>query len=191
MKQKNTCDPVLEGYLCHDESASRSVVSDSLRPHGLYSRLQSRILEWVAFPFSRGSPQPRSPTLQADSLPLEPQGSPRVPRRAPLKASRTTFARQDDTNLGLKTGKQILTGFQILKKGKCTYIFGEVGSRRKRFHTKEKILGFWWHVFSESFLLVLGNYFFLLLSVDSRKFLQLVGGNWNSPKNTWLKKKNL
>ena len=39
--------------------------------HGI---LQPRILEWGAFPFSRGSSQPRSPTLQADSLPAEPQG---------------------------------------------------------------------------------------------------------------------
>ena len=49
--------------------------------HGI---LQARILEWVAFPFSRGSSQPgdlpnpgikpRSPTLQEDSLPAEPQG---------------------------------------------------------------------------------------------------------------------
>ena len=30
--------------------------------------LQARILEWVALPFSRGSSQPRSPTLQAASL---------------------------------------------------------------------------------------------------------------------------
>ena len=41
--------------------------------------LQARILEWVAFPFSRGSSQPRdwprSPTLQADSLPAEAQGN--------------------------------------------------------------------------------------------------------------------
>ena len=36
--------------------------------HGI---LQARILEWVAFPFSRGSSQPRSPALQADSLPAE------------------------------------------------------------------------------------------------------------------------
>ena len=42
--------------------------------HGI---LQARILEWVAFPFSRGSSQPRSPTLQADSLPAEPPGKPR------------------------------------------------------------------------------------------------------------------
>ena len=41
------------------ESESCSVMSDSLRPHGI---LQARILEWVAFPFSRGSSQPRDKT---------------------------------------------------------------------------------------------------------------------------------
>ena len=39
---------------------------------------QARIVEWVAIPFSRGSPQPRdltgSPVLQADSLLSEPLG---------------------------------------------------------------------------------------------------------------------
>ena len=43
--------------------------------HGI---LQARILEWVVFPFSRGSSQPRNWTqvscIQADSLPAEPQG---------------------------------------------------------------------------------------------------------------------
>ena len=39
--------------------------------HGI---LQARILEWVAFPFSRGSSQSRDPTLQVVSLPAEPQG---------------------------------------------------------------------------------------------------------------------
>ena len=43
--------------------------------HGI---LQARTLEWVAFPFSRDLPdpgiEPRSPTLQVDSLPAEPQG---------------------------------------------------------------------------------------------------------------------
>ena len=38
--------------------------------------LQARILKCVAFPFSRGSSQPRSPALQADSLPAEPQRKP-------------------------------------------------------------------------------------------------------------------
>ena len=42
--------------------------------------LQARVLEWVAIPFSRGSPDPGvklgSPALQADSLPSEPPGEP-------------------------------------------------------------------------------------------------------------------
>ena len=45
--------------------------------HGFF---QARILEWVAIPFSKGSSQPgikpRSPALQADSLPGEPPGKP-------------------------------------------------------------------------------------------------------------------
>ena len=36
-------------------SESHSVVSNCLQPHGLF---QARILEWIAFPFSRGSSQP-------------------------------------------------------------------------------------------------------------------------------------
>ena len=47
--------------------------------HGI---LQSRILELVAFPFSRGLPspgtEPRSPSLQVDSLSAEPPGKPIV-----------------------------------------------------------------------------------------------------------------
>ena len=46
--------------------------------HGI---LQSRILEWVAFPFSRGSSQPRDQTqvscIAGDSLSTEPQGKPK------------------------------------------------------------------------------------------------------------------
>ena len=45
------------------ESESHSVVSDSLRAHGLvHGILQARVLERVAFPFSRGSSQPRDQT---------------------------------------------------------------------------------------------------------------------------------
>ena len=52
--------------------------------HGI---LQARILEWVAFSFSRESSQPRdliqsrSPTLRADCLLTEPQGKPFVTER--------------------------------------------------------------------------------------------------------------
>ena len=65
------------------ERESCSVESDSLPPHGLCSpwNLQARILECVAISFSRGSSQtriePRSPTLQVDSLPAESQGKPK------------------------------------------------------------------------------------------------------------------
>ena len=49
----------------------------SIIVHGF---LQARILEWVAFPSPGDLPNPgielRSPTLQADSLPAEPQEKP-------------------------------------------------------------------------------------------------------------------
>ena len=53
--------------------------------------LQARILEWVAFPFSRGSSQPRdrprSPTLQVDSLWSEPPGKPKGNHRQDEKTT--------------------------------------------------------------------------------------------------------
>ena len=45
--------------ICIIESEIRSVVSDSLRPHGI---LLDGILQWAAFPFSRGSSQSRDGT---------------------------------------------------------------------------------------------------------------------------------
>ena len=51
--------------------------------HGI---LQARILEWVAMTSSRDLPnrgiEPRSPALQADSLPSEPPGKPRSSRKS-------------------------------------------------------------------------------------------------------------
>ena len=44
---------------CCKWSESHSVVSDSLRPHGI---LLDGILQWAAFPFSRGSSQSRDGT---------------------------------------------------------------------------------------------------------------------------------
>ena len=121
--QRKFTEPILHQHeLQNFESESASVVSDSLRPHGLYSQWNSpgqntgvgslpllqgifptqgsnpgllhcrpilyqlrhkgspRILEWVAFPFSRDLPDPGikagSPALQADSLPTELSGKP-------------------------------------------------------------------------------------------------------------------
>ena len=49
------------------ESESCSVMSDSLQPHRLaHGILQDRILEWVAFPFSRASSQPRESSQPRD-----------------------------------------------------------------------------------------------------------------------------
>ena len=52
------------GLLDH-ESESHSIVSDSQDPmdYTVHGILQARILEWVAFPFSRGSSQPTDQTL--------------------------------------------------------------------------------------------------------------------------------
>ena len=53
-----------------DEMVSRSIVSDSLQPSGLWlpgssvhGIFQARILEWAAISFCRGSPQPRDRTI--------------------------------------------------------------------------------------------------------------------------------
>ena len=68
---------------------SRSVVSDSLQPHGLsmdFSRPQYWSGYWSGqpFPSPRDLPNPgtelRSPSLRADSLPAEPQGKPCLQR---------------------------------------------------------------------------------------------------------------
>ena len=48
----------------------------SLPGSSVHRILQARVLGWVAMPSSRGSSQPRSPTLQVDSLTSEPPGKP-------------------------------------------------------------------------------------------------------------------
>ena len=71
------------------ETWSRSVMSDSLRPHGLYVAYQaplsmgvSRQEYWSGLPFPSPGDlpdpgiEPRSPTLEADALTSEPPGKP-------------------------------------------------------------------------------------------------------------------
>ena len=71
------------------------------RVHGI---LQARILEQVAFPFSRGLPnpgiEPRSPALQVDSLPAEPQGKPKYTGVGSLSLLQRIFLTQE-LNQGL------------------------------------------------------------------------------------------
>ena len=72
--------------------------------HGI---LQARILEWLAFPFSRGSSQPRSLTLQVDSLPAESQGKPKSTGVGSLSLLQWIFPAQE-LNWGLLHCRQIL-----------------------------------------------------------------------------------
>ena len=64
--------------------------------HGI---LQARILEWIAFPVSWRSSQPRdqprSPTLQADSLPAEPQRKPKSTGVGSLSILQQIFLTQE------------------------------------------------------------------------------------------------
>ena len=87
VSQCTTCgvEGDVESWSKKSESVSHLVMSDSLWPidysppgssvHGI---IPARILEQVAMPFSRGSSwpeiEPRTPTLQTDSLPSEPPG---------------------------------------------------------------------------------------------------------------------
>ena len=59
---------------------SCSTLCDTM-DYRVHEILQARILKWVAFPFCKGSShpgiEPRSPALQADSLPAKPQAEPK------------------------------------------------------------------------------------------------------------------
>ena len=94
---------------------SHSVMSNSL---GLCDPIRARILEWVAFPFSRDLPNPgiklRSPALQADSLPAEPQGKPKNTGVGSLSLLQWIFLTQE-SNQGLLHCRQIL--YQLSYQG--------------------------------------------------------------------------
>ena len=83
--------------------------------HGI---LQARILEWIAIPFSGDLPNPgielRSPALQVDSLPAEPQGKPKNPRVGGLSLLQQIFSTQE-VNWDLLHYQQIL--YQLSYQG--------------------------------------------------------------------------
>ena len=83
--------------------------------HGI---LQARILEWVVVPFSRDFPnpgmEPRSPALQVDSLPAEPQGKPKSTGVDSLALLQRIFPTQE-LNRGLLHCRQIL--YQLSYQG--------------------------------------------------------------------------
>ena len=127
--------------LSEQVSESHSVVSDSLRPHGLYSPWNSpgqntgmgslsllqgisptqgsnpglphfrQVLYQLSHQGSAGrgkvGVKPRSPTLQAGSLPAEPPGKPRNTRVCSLSLLRRIFPTQE-SNPGLLHCRRIL-----------------------------------------------------------------------------------
>ena len=77
----DSCDKT--NSLAFPKSKGHSVVSNSLRPHGLYSPWNSPgqhtgvgSLSLLQGDLPNPGIEPRSPTLQADSLPTKPQGKP-------------------------------------------------------------------------------------------------------------------
>ena len=94
--------------------------------HGI---LQARILEWVAFPPPGDLPnrgiKPRSPTLQADSLPAQPLGKPKNTGVGSLSLLQRIFPTQE-SNWGLLHCRWILYQLSYqgsLKEGLQTCFF--------------------------------------------------------------------
>ena len=83
--------------------------------HGI---LQATILEWVAFPFSGDLPnlgiKARSPALQADSLPAEPQGKSKNTGVGSLSLLQQIFLPQE-SNQSILHCRQIL--YQLSSQG--------------------------------------------------------------------------
>ena len=84
----------------------------------LHGILQAKILEWVAICFLWDLPnpgiKPRSPALQEDSLPAEPQGKPKNTGLGSLSLLQQIFLTQE-LNWGLLHCRQIL--YQLSYEG--------------------------------------------------------------------------
>ena len=111
---------IITHEVSQSQSESRSVVSDSLRPHGLYSLEFSRPEYWSGQPFPSPGDlpnpgiEPRSPTLQVDSLPAEPQGKPKNIGVGSLSFLQQIFLTQE-SNRGLLHCRLIL--YQLTYQG--------------------------------------------------------------------------
>ena len=107
---------------------SRSVVSDSLRPHGLYSSQNSpgqntRVGSLSLLRGNLPNPgiKPRSLSLQADSLLAEPQGKPSNTRVGSLSLLQQIFPTQE-SNQGLLHCRQILYQLSYQTQPKFTSV---------------------------------------------------------------------
>ena len=79
----------------------------------VHGALQARILERVAMPSTRGSSEPRSPSLQADSILSEPPGKPNTSGVGSLSLLQGIFPIQE-LNWGFLHCRQIL--YQLSQK---------------------------------------------------------------------------
>ena len=114
--------PLLPGtrrWQMNGESESHPVVFNSLRPHGFHGILQARILEWVAFPFSKGSSQPRDRTqvshIAGGFFTSVPPGKLKNTRVGSLSLLQQIFPTQE-SNQGLLHCRQIL--YQLSYQGR-------------------------------------------------------------------------
>ena len=105
----------------HISQFSHSVMSDTLRPHGLYMSMAfSRPAYWSRQPFPSPGDlpnpgiKPRSPALQADSLPAKPPGKPKKTGVGSLTLLQLIFLTQE-LNWGLLHCKWIL--YQLSYEG--------------------------------------------------------------------------
>ena len=98
----------LRSLLMSSLRESHSVVSDSLQPHGLYSPWNSGVSSCFPSPGDLPNPrmEPRSPVLQVDSLPAEPQGKSKNPGVGSLSLLQEIFQTQG-SNAGLRHYRQI------------------------------------------------------------------------------------
>ena len=109
--------PLSIGHKLSDSHSAMCFLCESMdyTAHGI---LQARILEWVAFPFSRRSSQPRDWTqvsrIAGDSLPAEPQGKPKHTGVGSHSLLQGIFPTQE-SNWGLLHSKPIL--YQLSYQG--------------------------------------------------------------------------
>ena len=106
--------------------------------HGI---LQARILERVAFPFSRGSSQPRDWTqvscIAGRSLPAEPPRKPKNTGVGSLSLLQWIFPTQE-LNWGLLVCRQIL--YQLSYQGSPYLLWARHFSRRRQWHPTPVLL---------------------------------------------------
>ena len=168
---------VKNGHISRDTysvsvSEGHLVVSDSLQPHGLYSPwnspghntgVDSRSLLHRNLP--NPGIEPRSPTLQADSLPAEPPGKPKNTKLGSLFPLQWIFLTQE-SNWGLLHCSWIL--YQLSYQGSPRYTLMYPPNRRqaspRNCFNKPCLLSFCFLISSNFFAIFIFISWFLLTS---------------------------